>query len=71
MKLCVQNTIGRVSMDEETIKTAITALYKAVYEISRRTGLSVSSITGSINHSHEIALLEQVEHYERTGRKVH
>lgn len=46
-------------MDKD-MKETFEALYEAVLKISSKSGLSIASITGSINHTHEKRLMEAI-----------
>jgi len=49
--------IEEKTFDNEELDKAVSALYDAALQISDKSGLSIASITGSINHTHERKLM--------------
>jgi len=49
--------IEEKTFDSEELDKAVSALYDAALQISDKSGLSIASITGSINHTHERKLM--------------
>jgi len=49
--------IKEKELDDKELNEAVSALYTAAMAISDKSGLSIASITGSINHTHERKLM--------------
>ena len=59
--------------DSKELDQAVSALYTAAMEISEQSGLSIASITGSINHTHErklIGMLQQCRKDQKESTSI-